>query len=475
MDPAHLLSTPAEFAVISPDSFSSSSSSVTEDDVNRRSESRFTYTGNFNRTDFPARGNGSIAGFEQSVSCFAVVLIFWLFVSMAMIVGVYGPKNVWIGPNSSIFVEPNPVFVQSVKVCLNLFVCSCLFFKCFFELCFVLFFVKVKELDSSKSGLELFGFYRSLPPSLDVVVNWSESRFVSVSHNSYKGWPFYLNKGASLNISYNVKPNGSSARLVVDEGMATHWLLEKSSYQNTALSWNSFTGSGVIEVKISKPSSYFVTVSNSNIEDIEVELDIDVKAVLYDTKHSFYKCNFNDGECTFNALSLSGNSLVLTSQAPRQGASVEEEEWYIRFTYEPRWVSYIISTGFVTCFMLGAIQFWKRLQCHGGEETSQTENDAARTRLVPNKDEDGSSIGSSNESFAADDADMEEFVCNEGEASNSTRRLCAICFDAPRDCFFLPCGHCVSCYQCGTKISEAAGSCPICRRIMKKVKRIYTV
>ncbi|KFK22532.1 hypothetical protein AALP_AAs66306U000100 [Arabis alpina] len=69
-----------------------------------------------------------------------------------------------------------------------------------------------------------------------------------------------------------------------------------------------------------------------------------------------------------------------------------------------------------------------------------------------------------------DDADLEEFMGNEGD---STTWRSAICFDAPRDCFFLPCGHCVSCYQCGTKIAEASGSCPICRRKLKKVKRIF--
>ena len=100
--------------------------------------------------------------------------------------------------------------------------------------------------------------------------------------------------------------------------------------------------------------------------------------------------------------------------------------------------------------MLVAIQLWKRLQCDG-EERDQTQNDSARTRLLVNKDEDGSSLGSSNESFAADDADLEDLTGNEGEASDSTRPLCAMCFDAKRDCFFLPCGHCVSCYQCGTK------------------------
>lgn len=99
--------------------------------------------------------------------------------------------------------------------------------------------------------------------------------------------------------------------------------------------------------------------------------------------------------------------------------------------------------------MLVAIQFCNRLQCYGGEGYL-TENDSARTRLLENKDDDGSSMGSCNDSFANDDADLEEFMGNDGEASNRSRRLCAICFNAPRDCFFLPCGHSVSCYECGT-------------------------
>ena len=51
---------------------------------------------------------------------------------------------------------------------------------------------------------------------------------------------------------------------------------------------------------------------------VQVELDIDVKAVLYDTKQSFYNCNFSNGECTFNAMSLVGNSVVVTSPAASQ-------------------------------------------------------------------------------------------------------------------------------------------------------------
>lgn len=57
---------------------------------------------------------------------------------------------------------------------------------------------------------------------------------------------------------------------------------------------------------------------------VQVKVDIDVRAVLYDTKQSFYKCTFSNGECTFNAMSLLGNSVVLTSPALRQVCIVKE-------------------------------------------------------------------------------------------------------------------------------------------------------
>ncbi|XP_010495684.1 PREDICTED: uncharacterized protein LOC104772813 [Camelina sativa] len=65
--------------------------------------------------------------------------------------------------------------------------------------------------------------------------------------------------------------------------------------------------------------------------------------------------------------------------------------------------------GIVTCFMLVALRFCNKLQCFYKEGYLT------------------------------------------GNGYNQTRRLCAICFNAPRECIFFPCGHCVSCYECGTK------------------------
>ncbi|CAN7103695.1 unnamed protein product [Brassica rapa subsp. narinosa] len=382
------------------------------------------------------RWASSTSDVELKFSYAAMVFFGWINVAMYMLAPVLRPTNVWIGPNASMLVEPNSIFIKSVKVV-------------------------VENVYGSEPGLQLFGFYASPPVA---VMNWSESRLVSVSHRSYGGCPYYLNEGASLNISYNVKPEGCSVRLVVDKG----WLiLYMFVFLLVFLLWfafnkSFFTGSGVIQLNISKTESYQLNVANPNLKDVEaiitlVELDIDVKAVVYDTKEpSFYKCNFSNSACTFNTMPFVGTSIVLTSPAHRQRVLSGDQEWFIRISYQARCTSYAIVTGLVICFLLVALELYKRFE-RAGEDRHVMDDDSSITSILVHKDDDVSSIG------------------NEGEASYGTKTRCAICFDAKRDCFFLPCGHCVACYQCGTKITEAAGSCPICRKKIKKVKQIYTV
>ena len=93
-----------------------------------------------------------------------------------------------------------------------------------------------------------------------------------------------------------------------------------------------------------------------------------------------------------------------------------------------------------------------------------------RTPLLSPKDDDVLSWGSSYDCISNDDEDLEEFhgvISLEGKAinggnENNTQRLCVICFDGPRDCFFLPCGHCATCFTCGTRytiLHHAYSSC----------------
>lgn len=95
------------------------------------------------------------------------------------------------------------------------------------------------------------------------------------------------------------------------------------------------------------------------------------------------------------------------------------------------------------------------------------ETGTERAPLLSPKDDDLSSWGSI-DSNSHSEEDLEESIAasllegkpqKEGENnSNNPRRLCVICFDAPRDCFFLPCGHCAACFTCGSRYTLSSTS-----------------
>lgn len=118
--------------------------------------------------------------------------------------------------------------------------------------------------------------------------------------------------------------------------------------------------------------------------------------------------------------------------------------------------------GGMTVLMLFAFNYLNKFQCvrEEGRYVPYGDIGSERAPLLSFKDDDLSSWGSSYDSVSHDEDDIEDFLAlaslegksqGDGENTNNTRRLCAICFDAPRDCFFLPCGHCVACFECATR------------------------
>jgi hypothetical protein len=118
-----------------PDSLPSSSSSppVTREETGFH---RFEHHGNdsgfdhrdrppWNRSEYDYRHGSVVASenvrnnstSEDPWSCVVVVATFCIFVSMTLILGLYGTTNVWLGPNSSFLIKPTSVFVQNVIVC----------------------------------------------------------------------------------------------------------------------------------------------------------------------------------------------------------------------------------------------------------------------------------------------------------------------------------------------------------------------
>ncbi|XP_010262861.1 PREDICTED: uncharacterized protein LOC104601271 [Nelumbo nucifera] len=418
----------------------------THQEQDQQRQTRVTYRVNISISDV-----ASTQMRDDAWSCLIVLVTFWFFAaSMTLILGFYGSVNLQLGPNYSRLLQANSIFVQDIKV---------------------------QELGEPKLGPILYGFTKK--PPLDVEMTWFEIHNASIPANSHKEWIYFLNEGSQLDIVYSVKSQSSSPlSLIIAKGKESlvEWI-EEPSYPNTTLSWNIIYGKGMIKQKIFKSYDYYIAVGNLNSEEVEVHLNITIRALVYNTTEAYYKCSLSRSLCSLKLFLFRANVAVLTSPGAEQ--DTDTDDLYVKLLYGPRWVTYFVGSGGMTLIILVALKVCNHFQSTTGDGTGlQTvQVDSERAPLLTNKDDDLLSWGSSYDSVSHDEDDLEEWigVGSSGENNNNPRRLCAICFDAPRDCFFLPCGHCAACFTCGTRIAEEVGTCPICRRRMKKVRKIFTV
>ncbi|KAL6967679.1 hypothetical protein U1Q18_033485 [Sarracenia purpurea var. burkii] len=394
---------------------------------------------------------------DDAWSCLIVLVTFWLFASMTVILGFYGSVSLPLGPNCSRLIQANPFFVRSIKM---------------------------EEIVDSKHGLMLYGFYDT--PPLDIEITWSEMYNKLIEPNYHKEWEYFLNKGSKVEISYNVKSLRSAPlSLVIAQGRESliEWI-EDPSYPNTTLSWNIIQGKGIIHQEILRSKMHYIAVGNLNSEEVEVQLNFTIKGILYNTTQAYYKCSLNHRSCSLKLFLLRANTVVLTSPGIEEG--VPYGEWYVKVSYGPRWITYLVGSGVMTAIILLAFRICNTFQIMRRDETGFQVGGlvSERAPLLSRKDDDLLSWGSSYDSVSHDEEELDESLAiaslagktlKEGEDNRNLRRLCVVCSDVPRDSFFLPCGHCVACFSCGTRILEEPSTCPACSRAVKKVRKIFTV
>ncbi|XP_047966210.1 E3 ubiquitin-protein ligase APD2 isoform X2 [Salvia hispanica] len=384
---------------------------------------------------------------DDPKSCFIASTTFSFFVAITMAFGLYSPENLRLGPNASILIQPNTLFVESIEVV---------------------------EVGAAKSSM-LFGFYEA--PALDVMVTWQETHKISLPSNTHKEWVHYLNEGSQINVSYSVSSWGfSSIGLIIAKGNAelAEWLKDPS-YPDTTFSWNIIhvivAGNGSIQKDILKSSAYYTGVGNLNPEIFMVDLNMSIKASMYDTTKPYYKCRPAEGRCTFPLSFMGANAAVLTS--PGRVPGMVNGNCYVKISYGPRWIAYVVVAGGLILLMLLFNYFTNHLRRTEQDMPSDPPGGigSERNPLLLRKDDDTS---------ASEDGDHEDDAqagveANPVKGDEDRGHTCAICFEAPKDCFFIPCGHCVACFGCANRIVETSATCPICRRKTKKAKKIYTV
>ncbi|KAM0936061.1 putative transcription factor C2H2 family [Dioscorea sansibarensis] len=383
---------------------------------------------------------------DDACSCVLSLITLCFFVSLILILGFFSSFDLILGPNSSRLLQSNSFLVQDVRV---------------------------KAVSGPKHELMLYGF--SDPPPLDINVAWSESHNSSVPPNAQKAWVYYLNQGAHINISYCVTPQGPyPLTLVIAKGRESlsRWI-EDPSDPNITLLWKLIDGAGIFHQDIVEPSDYYIALANLNQIKMEVLLRFEIQALLYNTSGAYFKCSLHHRQCDWKLFFLQENSAILTTSQDDA-----DNEWYVRLSYGPRWISYFICSGMVTLSIFMVYKIWTTLISNStGEGTPQvTEGVTERTPLLAGEDIDDWSLGSSYDSVSNDEETDQLsalYLPINGE-SDKHQCLCMICGNAQKDCFFLPCGHCATCFTCGNRLLTNGGTCPVCQRNTKKLRKIFS-
>ncbi|KAM1291710.1 hypothetical protein ACFX13_019097 [Malus domestica] len=152
-------------------------------------------------------------------------------------------------------------------------------------------------------------------------------------------------------------------------------------------------------------------------------------------------------------------------------------EWCVTLTFLVRLIAYI---AILTLLVIVAFMILKYINEY--EETSVEDvGDSAETDpLQPAGKRMPSTYGT------CDEWDIESGNCSSSSSNSSNAvitsssedlydgKICVICYTEQRDCFLVPCGHCATCYDCAQRIFYGeTKTCPICRRFIRKVRRLF--
>ncbi|XP_057844816.1 E3 ubiquitin-protein ligase APD2 [Cryptomeria japonica] len=354
--------------------------------------------------------------------------------SLWMLFGLYGSEHLEMGLNYSRIVRANKLFVQSISV-------------------------KNREL---APGPRLYGFHS--PPNLDDEKEWSVDHDVTIPGFYHKEWAFWLNRKSKMKLEYKVA-SPSNLFLVIAQGKNNYneWIQDTGN-PDWCLLWKPVHGHGHITFEATKDDEYYIGIANLYQTSIELELNMEIRAKVYETEEADFWCPLDVRSCTI-ALPLKGSEVgvITTPDESQEGVDL----WHVTVSYDTRWSTYIAIYGVLGLLLLSncCCRLRSKRRRDFYQEVAPLNSETAATCFRTNP-----TIGSL--------CPHNEMQTNSTEADMtaleiSDENLCTICFEDRKNCFFQPCGHCATCYNCGLRVKEASAACPICRQPIQDVRKIY--
>ncbi|XVF17581.1 hypothetical protein REPUB_Repub10bG0135900 [Reevesia pubescens] len=157
------------------------------------------------------------------------------------------------------------------------------------------------------------------------------------------------------------------------------------------------------------------------------------------------------------------------SQSPTLSSDQNDQfEWCYALNLFARLVAYVTVLAVMVVIVLLILKYVTNLNDENGDELEdlrtaiECETNPLCTETIP------LTYGT-----CGDEEDVETGSCSSGEDLYDGR-ICVICYDEQRNCFFVPCGHCATCYDCAQRIYDEENKvCPVCRRVIGKVRKLF--
>ncbi|XP_072054512.1 E3 ubiquitin-protein ligase APD1 isoform X2 [Arachis hypogaea] len=314
------------------------------------------------------------------------------------------------------------------------------------------------EVRNDHNNLVLYAFNEK--PELISQTNWTTSRFLVVPRNTRKGFSLWLNKGSRIRMRWEAQASSRNQL----EGMVIKG--------NEA------------EYMIEEDDRYQIGVLNMNDKNIVLNLNVNVSAKIYDTTKANNIYSSINGSCTFSLLFPNTYYLILT--APKNVDDNDDDndgEWFVEVSFITRVIAYIAILGLciIVIFMI--------LRCLGGYD-NQNDNDNHNSNVTIDTSNNNNNVLVSSSQEITEPMmhhhhvkpnpknDEEEESSEDGSSCSSEElydeKLCVICYDEQRNCFFVPCGHSATCFPCAKRIVDGESKvCPVCRRLIHKVRRLF--
>ncbi|KAK3016884.1 hypothetical protein RJ639_005899 [Escallonia herrerae] len=401
----------------------------------------------------PIRHHHQSQGWQETVARLLVPLTLWIF-AVVLRYGYYEDYRMVLGPSSSRLVGASSLFVKQV------------------------------EVRDDKKGVLLYGFPEN--PELSLETNWSVSNYVSVGSYGRKGYSLWLNKGSSIRLRWNAQTSifsqiyvslvKGTLSLVQTPDIQVHsiWdlLLRSITWERRfetlqpdskssvdAHTLNQAIDGSEAKYSIEEDDRYYIGIINSNPRSIIMTLSVNVLSKMYDTTKAKTMCSTISGSCRLN-LPFPNSQFVVVTTPPNGDLG----GWYVELSFVARFVTYVAILGFIVIIIFLMWNYFGACDAESHQEEFPVQEISETYPLLPEK--------TFRTPYGTGEEDEES-----GSSSSSEDlydgKICVICYDMPRNCFFVPCGHCATCYDCAQRIMEAESKvCPICRRLIHKVRKL---